>query len=520
MRIRKAKDLAIAVSLANLCFIKIWSFILCKDNSYYSKGPNGIDCAASMLNVILVGGILWLLIILIRKSNTGLISAFSYTAFFLILVIPLNGIRSLFSLFKYGNTVSLLGEKGVWIAIILTASVLFCMLVRWHREAFKLISTLLLFFIPLVLTTFLMAGWALIKQEPKQTFGDKPTAPLVKNRPNSRVVWLVFDEMDQRLTFTQRPLSLRLPEIDRLRNQAIYATNAFPPADETLLSLPALLTGKLVNQATPSDADELSITFSGSREGVRWSYQPDIFLRARELGFNSGLTGWGLPYCRVIGDHLNICSWEPDNFINDNQALDLSGTMLKQIRVLMETTHYALFGRTTEIQSHIDAYLRILSSAIKMANNQDLGVIVAHFPIPHSSFIYDRFANTFVSRGRGFDGYLDNLALVNSALGELRRNMEKAGLWENTTIIMTSDHWWRDSDKFDGKVDHRVPFLIKLPGQKETALYEKPFNTVLIHDIILSLLKGEILSPKSLMDWLDDHRHLIDPRPQKIKGVS
>jgi hypothetical protein len=32
-----------------------------------------------------------------------------------------------------------------------------------------------------------------------------------------RVLWIVYDEMDQRTPFLQRPADLQLPELDRLR---------------------------------------------------------------------------------------------------------------------------------------------------------------------------------------------------------------------------------------------------------------------------------------------------------------
>jgi hypothetical protein len=187
--------------------------------------------------------------------------------------------------------------------------------------------------------------------------------------------------------------------------------------------------------------------------------------------------------------------------------------MLKQIRSLIEIGYYSPFGKSIEIQHHINVYLKILEHAKETLANPNIGLTVIHFPIPHWSFIYDRFTKTFISsfQRKDFNGYLDNLALVDRTLGELRYDMEKAHLWEETVIILTSDHWWRESDKFYGKVDKRVPFLIKLAGQKEAITYDKPFNTVLIHDLILGLLKREISSSKSIVTWLNNHSLIIDP---------
>jgi len=55
-------------------------------------------------------------------------------------------------------------------------------------------------------------------------------------------------------------------------------------------------------------------------------------------------------------------------------------------------------------------------------------------------------------------------------------------------------------------IDHRVPFLIKLAGQKEASTYSAPFNTALTHDLILDVLKGKISTSSQVHSWLDAHR--------------
>ena len=40
--------------------------------------------------------------------------------------------------------------------------------------------------------------------------------------------------------------------------------------------------------------------------------------------------------------------------------------------------------------------------------------------------------------------------------------MKSAGLWESTTVLISADHPYRESEALDGKSDPRVPFLLKL----------------------------------------------------------
>ena len=61
-----------------------------------------------------------------------------------------------------------------------------------------------------------------------------------------------------------------------------------------------------------------------------------------------------------------------------------------------------------------------------------------HFPIPHPFAIYDRQHADFALSSH--TSYLDNLALVDRTVGEVRRTLERAGLWESTILMVTSDH--------------------------------------------------------------------------------
>jgi hypothetical protein len=60
------------------------------------------------------------------------------------------------------------------------------------------------------------------------------------------------------------------------------------------------------------------------------------------------------------------------------------------------------------------------------------------------------------------------------------------------------------------KMDHRVPFIVKLAGQREPVTYSQPFNTVVTHDLILALLRGELANSENVAAWLDNHRAVAD----------
>ncbi|MFY9556125.1 MAG: sulfatase-like hydrolase/transferase, partial [Blastocatellia bacterium] len=168
-------------------------------------------------------------------------------------------------------------------------------------------------------------------------------------------------------------------------------------------------------------------------------------------------------------------------------------------------------------RKQFEAYLGVLEGAKKAAIDPALGLILVHWPLPHPPGIYNRHKSDFELNAES--SYLDNLELADRALGELRAAMEDAGVWENTIILVTSDHMWRadmwrptymwtaeDEQALPSVADHRVPFLLKLAGQKHEVEYDPEFNTILTHDLLLALLGGEIARPDTVMSWLDRHR--------------
>ena len=101
-----------------------------------------------------------------------------------------------------------------------------------------------------------------------------------------------------------------------------------------------------------------------------------------------------------------------------------------------------------------------------------------HWNIPHLPGIYNREMNHITWDGAS--NYFDNLELVDAAIGEVRAAMTAAGLWDDTSIIVTSDHplrasVWEPTNEWTTEEaslaaqrrSKTVPFLIKLAGRTD-----------------------------------------------------
>ncbi|MGH2393178.1 MAG: hypothetical protein ACRDGH_06720, partial [Candidatus Limnocylindria bacterium] len=149
-------------------------------------------------------------------------------------------------------------------------------------------------------------------------------------------------------------------------------------------------------------------------------------------------------------------------------------------------------------------FAELADLAIRTATDSRFGLVLLHLPLPQPPGIYDRATERLTpwSVTGAAPGYLDNLALADRIVGDLRRGIGRANLGDRTWIVVSSDQWWRGSAAFDGQVDHRVPFLIRPPGGGRASHVDVAFNTLITHDLLLAILRGFISDTRDTAAWL------------------
>lgn len=527
------RDAAVSLSLANLCFVKVWGRALSDAGSYFNEFK--IAYGALILDVLLLAVFFFAGITIARRLHKPLLLNAARWIFLGSLLTVATGTTALLITLSGFNFSTMLGRNSAYYAGLGFSIALIVTAVIFRRRVIAFAPRVLLVALPFVAITFSQAVFKLVQPVSVVHAESGPVSPdkTPRAKPATRVLWLVFDELDQRLTFDERPADIEMPEFDRLRAQSFYAKNAYPPAPLTYMSMPALITGRIVSKVTPLRADELMVEFDGESEGVPWSKQPNVFSKARAAGFNSGLAGWCHPYCELVGNSLSKC--EVVKAMNTNE-IGLAGSMFSQAAGLISTIPLVtqatipLVQRvgfvnqivtTAERKKYTVRYKRVLESSIAAAVDPNLDLVFVHSPAPHPPGIYDRHKNDFSLASH--NGYVDNLELVDRTVGDIRKALEKAGLWDQTTIVISADHWWRsemwsrgpfwtreDAKVASDRMDHRIPFLVKLAGQSESLSYEAGFNTVLTHDLVLALMKGELSTATELAAWLDRNRSISD----------
>jgi hypothetical protein len=506
---RAGRDFLAAVSLANFCFLHVWAELLTytKVQSFFlERPPFPVQFGAVVANVMLLGIVLFGVIQLTRRIRNRYGVAWTTPIVLCVAILPANAARSYFSDYFPMLRSGLLVAAGVYGAILVYLSVLLCLaffLFRLRNHVAAIVMETLLSFAPLLAIEVTGAVLRLREEHPR-AYANGPLAPAFAARPAaSRVLWIIFDELDYRLLFAQRPASLEMPEFDKLRLQAVFATAAVAPSDATLTSVPSLLTGHQISIQSIFGPGDLVAEWDRAAQSQRLDRMSTIFSVARLLGRNTAAAGWYLPYCRVFNADLTRCFWGSEGDLIDATGETFPENIVNQTRSLFETSLFSPFGQSLLVKNRIGMLDRLRREALEAAVDPSLGLVFLHYPVPHAPHTYDRVRHTFTKRNAVFDGYLDSLALADLILGEIREGMTAVGIWDTTTVLVSADHPFRSSMQLDGKSDPRVPFLLKLAGQTAAVEYGKPLHTLVSKALLESVLRGEVMTPQQTLTWLD-----------------
>ena len=500
---RPLSDLTAALSLANLMFLRLWMKLLpYQSGSGYTLAYSPFNSyLAVMLNIVLCGGAFFLLLRLGRRCR----KAFPWLVLALCALVGVCACYGVgLSLFSISRLVLLIGSPKVFaleIASALAAAAGILLATRHLKKVARLCLRIPLLLAPFLLVTFSQAVAALVRMEPASQFRPHRVDPpgALRNPLKTSVVWMIFDETDYRVCFEKRPASLKLPAFDRIREGGLWATRAYSPSDATQVSLPALLTGIPLASTDPVGARRLDLIPAAGTGRLDFATQQNIFDRVKARQGSTALFGWYHPYARVMHgvDLSRDYPWY--NFFTSDSLLKV--LLFQWVEVL--DFRFNPFKNSVQGDNHIAISQGMQSDLLAAVREQSPSLMFLHYPLPHLPSIYERKSGAFGTNRSISEGYLDNMALADRYLGELRAEMERKGTWDSALIVISSDHHWR-TNTYDRQIDYEhVPFLVKLPHQQKGLTYDGRFNTVLTQDLILAVLDGKIESPKDASGWLD-----------------
>jgi len=530
------KDALFCVALGSLCFIRRWfdlEILQVPALDFYRSAPRDPALlVAALVGSLTLALVFWLLAQVVRKVDHLRVTAVARCVTLLIMAYALESMR------RYWNSEFGLDDwasNGILIGVEFMLTVGAGMSLRGDRRILRASRSMLLlasFLMPAMLIDFVWGHPPTDSSAfaPRPGLPVLPPRPAIGNNPAPRVVWLLFDEFDQHTAFDERPRGLELPELDRLRAESLIANRVVQTANQTVVAVPSLLSGQAFEHTQLVDARNLLVQPPGTAALPPWRDQPNVFQQARRLGANTSLTGWQLPYCRIIGDSLVHCfenpgGHPPNALLREIQASEntvwdtVAFLFYMQAENLLDMFRPQDAARSPEVRDaflqrrQLRQFLAIRDHAYQEIANPRMDFIFAHFPTPHLFAIYDRKLADFALRPD--TSYLDNLALVDRTVGEVRRILQRSGLWESTTLMVTSDHglrpvlwknrynWTPEFVRLIGPGTSRtVPFILKLAGHHEATVYKPSVSNVITAQLSIAALSGEVATPQEALAWL------------------
>lgn len=528
-------DLGAAFSLSNLFFVISWKEIVFPGLHHYLRPvqPSIFEYLAILTNVLILTLFLSVLIRATRSSRFWV--ALSSEFFFVVL-----GILA-FGPLSYEVVVTLFPHVVRLIDFYVPVAVFCSLFLLVRRGTFELgsfaenLKLIALFLLPFSFLVLLESVRYQLINDPNEflprAIQAEPSARVHSNSAR-KIVWIIFDGLDASLLHAAESNGTNIGEIQRLSEQSVVAVNAYSPNNRTMESIPALLTGTHLQEAVPTAPDGLSLNpFDGS-ESFMLGDKGDVFSDLKGRGLNSAIVGWYHPYCRIFDRTVSYCYWSPylspecsssEQFVKCSELDWIRAARevpagLKLFPALADL-NFELLAESSKVQEERARYL--VRSAEIVLSDKSVDFLFIHGSIPHLPYIGPPNAEGDVT-------YYSSLVRVNEFLLQIRGAMEAAGEWENSVLIVSSDHSSRFKSERDfgqlpplrrteALADKRIPFIIKLPGQHSRVDYEQTINTSVTKNLILDIFDEKITKPEDLILQLD---HLRNSQPDEFARRS
>lgn len=304
--------------------------------------------------------------------------------------------------------------------------------------------------------------------------------PDVNDTPS--VYFILFDEWSYSRTFMEGKVRESMPNLKQLAATATLFHRAYAPGKYTWTSVPRYLLQNDIEISNWTDDKLMKFLFSGGE------HQGLNIFSSSDSTHLSVIVGGAFDYGRLLGYQIDRAIWR--RTVLEKPAFGA------YVRILLATqfSWLRLIGLNIE---YLYSTQRLSLEQIRCQSNreiQDITLnIVQQIYTPIVLFIHyllPKPVNT-VHLIDSLEHYENSLKIVDGYIGELMTALVNSGKWNDSLIILTSDHSWRTDPngplagcreyqfalegRWGSAVEHdpdplhpwkHVPLIIKLPGQR------------------------------------------------------
>jgi len=121
-----------------------------------------------------------------------------------------------------------------------------------------------------------------------------------------------------------------------------------------------------------------------------------------------------------------------------------------------------------------------------------------HLKLPHWPFVFKEDGTYFGHSGTNalgpvdLEGYRRNLQFLDLVVSRITSRLRTAGKFDQTLLILTSDHGLTLPPQHQDPDMTRVPLIVKLPGQERGYIVDTPVTNNQLGPLIEQVLRGEV----------------------------
>ncbi|MEO6802341.1 MAG: sulfatase-like hydrolase/transferase [Granulicella sp.] len=462
-------------------------------------------CVAQILDIALLGLAIFAVFALVERTRF-----YPWMLLLIAMTVPPYLVERMRDLFPFEMASGLLPLLAVlWAAVIL---LIFLQRPSWYRGILKLGDAVGVFLAIFAFCSIAQLAWIMRWKPGTQQYAATWTKSAQSPRQHPLLVWVVFDELSYDQVFEHRAHDLQLPAFDSLRSQSTVFTDVQPIGRRTVMVIPSLFTGHIVDDYRYSLHNRFSVHYTNVPGWHLLDGSQTVFADAQKSGWRTAAVGWYNPYCSLYTRAIDNCYWTNRDTIDGPMAQGHSllrntlSPLQQMAREVISSTKNAdrdicSYDVRQRYQTHID----LQSHAMELLQTDQADFIFLHLSIPHSPNIWSRLNDNYTQTCGS--SYLDNLALADRSLGRILGILKSSPRWNDTTLIVQGDHSWRidlwnwmpawtaeDEVASRQVYDPRPALLIHQAGQTQPQLHATAWSLLQVHDVVEAVLAGKLVS--------------------------
>ncbi len=313
----------------------------------------------------------------------------------------------------------------------------------------------------------ILAGWTIwqigdvnIRLNLKEDSGRSYQTNIAKQKKINNIIIFLFDEMSYEYLYKGREIDSRYPNIKYFSSISTNYHAATAPGNQTLTSIPGLLTGNKYNNITIEYSYIYKISERNKKEFLEID-RDNLFFAAKQKGMKTIMYGTFLPYCEMLGPSLDECrSFSIYNYGAINTSFSLFNPFLTTFTIWPHQYPQGIIKNRAASELQKEQAEEMIKLAEAALDNAEPFYLFIHFYFTHVPFTFNKrgYYHNKEPYLQDSKNYAQCLDYADKVFGDLIMRLKNNKKFDDSIIVLMSDHNYRIM--FPDK-RNSIPLMIK-----------------------------------------------------------